>query len=482
MKRHKLYINGQYMDSTSGETIDVINPATEEVISSIFAGTEEDANKAIEAAFQAQKQWEKVPSADRGKIVRALGDRLKERRGTFIELLMEEQGKPYQQASGEVDTAIDYFYYMSEWARRIEGEIIPSDRPNENILMFRKPIGVVAGIVPWNFPVFILARKVATALITGCTIVLKPSQQTPNTSAEFTKIIDEMKEIPPGVYNFITGKGSTIGNVMASHPKVGIITMTGSVKAGTKVMEAAAKNITKVNLELGGKAPAIVTKHANLETAVKSIKQSRITNSGQACTNAERVYVHEDIAEEFIEKMTQAMKETKVGMPADRESEMGPLVSKDRLETVEKMVQNAVSNGAKILTGGKRADISGGFFYEPTVMTNVTQESEIIQEEIFGPVLPIMTYKTLDEAIELANDSDYGLSSSIYTDNVHEAMRAANELKFGETFINRENFEAIQGYHAGLRKSGLGGADGKHGIEDFTVTHAVYMQYDDKKA
>ncbi|MGD6793250.1 aldehyde dehydrogenase [Metabacillus indicus] len=482
MKRHKLYINGKYMDSTSSETIDVINPATEEVISAIFAGTEEDANKAIEAAFQAQKQWEKVPSADRGKIVRALGDRLKERRDTFIELLMEEQGKPYQQASGEIDTAIDYFYYMSEWARRIEGEIIPSDRPNENILMFRKPIGVVAGIVPWNFPVFILARKVATALITGCAIVLKPSQQTPNTAAEFTKIIDEMKEIPPGVYNFITGKGSTIGNVMASHPKVGIITMTGSVKAGTKVMEAAAQNITKVNLELGGKAPAIVTKHANLGTAVKSIKQSRITNSGQACTNAERVYVHEDVAEEFIGKMTEAMKDTKVGMPADRESEMGPLVSKDRLEAVEKMVQNAVSNGAKILTGGKRADISGGFFYEPTVMTNVSQDSEIIQEEIFGPVLPIMTYKTLDEAIELANDSDYGLSSSIYTDNVHEAMRAANELKFGETFINRENFEAIQGYHAGLRKSGLGGADGKHGIEDFTVTHAVYMQYDDKKA
>ncbi|MGX1194426.1 aldehyde dehydrogenase [Metabacillus sp. SLBN-84] len=482
MKTHKLYINGEYIDSTSKETIEVLNPATEEVISSIFAGTEEDANKAIEAAFEAQKKWEKVPSAERGKIVRALGDRVKDRRDTFIELLMEEQGKPYEQASGEIDTAIDYFYYMSEWARRIEGEIIPSDRANENILMFRKPIGVVAGIVPWNFPVFILARKVATALITGCSIVLKPSQQTPNTAAEFTKIIDEMKDIPTGVYNFITGKGSTIGNVMASHPKVGIITMTGSVKAGTKVMEAAAKNITKVNLELGGKAPAIVTKHANLDTAVKSIKTSRITNSGQACTNAERVYVHEDVAEEFIEKMTQAMKDTKVGMPSDRESEMGPLVSMDRLETVEKMVQNAVAAGAKILTGGKRAEMTSGFFYEPTVITNVSQDSEIIQEEIFGPVLPIMTYKTLDEAIELANDSDFGLSSSIYTDNVHEAMRAANELKFGETFINRENFEAIQGYHAGLRKSGLGGADGKHGIEDFTVTHAVYMQYDDKKA
>ncbi|MDR0136870.1 aldehyde dehydrogenase [Metabacillus idriensis] len=481
MQQHKLYINGEYINSTSEETIDVVNPATEKVISRIFAGTEDDANKAIEAAYEAQKKWEKVPSADRGKIVRELGDKLKERRETFIELLSEEQGKPYEQASGEVDTAIDYFYYMSEWARRIEGEIIPSDRPNENILMFRKPIGVVAGIVPWNFPVFILARKVATALITGCSIVLKPSQQTPNTAAEFTKIIAEMKDIPAGVYNFITGKGSTIGTVMASHPKVGIITMTGSVKAGTKVMEAAAKNITKVNLELGGKAPAIVTKNANIETAVKSIKTSRITNSGQACTNAERVYVHEDIAEEFIEKMTQAMKETKLGMPNDKNAEMGPLVSQDRLDLVHEMVEKAVQSGAKVLTGGKRADMTSGFFYEPTVITNVQQDSEIIQEEIFGPVLPIMTYKTLDEAIELANDSDYGLSSSIYTDNVHEAMRAANELKFGETFINRENFEAIQGYHAGLRKSGLGGADGKHGIEDFTVTHAVYMQYDDEK-
>ncbi|MCM3594804.1 aldehyde dehydrogenase [Metabacillus idriensis] len=481
MQQHKLYINGEYINSTSEETIDVVNPATEKVISRIFAGTEDDANKAIEAAYEAQKKWERVPSADRGKIVRELGDKLKERRETFIELLSEEQGKPYEQASGEVDTAIDYFYYMSEWARRIEGEIIPSDRPNENILMFRKPIGVVAGIVPWNFPVFILARKVATALITGCSIVLKPSQQTPNTAAEFTKIIAEMKDIPAGVYNFITGKGSTIGTVMASHPKVGIITMTGSVKAGTKVMEAAAKNITKVNLELGGKAPAIVTKNANIETAVKSIKTSRITNSGQACTNAERVYVHEDIAEEFIEKMTQAMKETKLGMPTDKNAEMGPLVSQDRLDIVHEMVEKAVQSGAKVLTGGKRADMTSGFFYEPTVITNVQQDSEIIQEEIFGPVLPIMTYKTLDEAIELANDSDYGLSSSIYTENVHEAMRAANELKFGETFINRENFEAIQGYHAGLRKSGLGGADGKHGIEDFTVTHAVYMQYDDEK-
>ncbi|QCS53411.1 aldehyde dehydrogenase [Priestia flexa] len=478
MMTHKLYINGQYTDSTSSELIEVVNPSTEEVISKIYKGTEEDANKAIDAAYEAQKKWEKVPSAERGKVVRKLGNQIKEKRERFVELLMEEQGKSKDQAEGEIDTAIEYFYYMSEWARRIEGEIIPSDQRNENIFLYKRPIGVVAGIVPWNFPMFILARKVATALITGCSIVLKPSQQTPNTAAEFTKIIAHMKELPAGVYNFITGTGSTIGTAMASNPKVGIVTMTGSVPAGTKVMEAAAKNITKVNLELGGKAPAIVTKHANLDVAVKSIKASRLTNAGQACTNAERVYVHEDVAEEFIKKMTQEMSNVKIGNPlTDENVEMGPLVSKERLETVEKMVENAVKQGAEIQAGGKRLEKEKGYFYEPTVLLNVTQDMEIMQEEVFGPVLPIMTYNDLDKAIELGNDSKYGLSSSIYTDNIHEAMKAANELKFGETFVNRENFEAMQGYHAGMRQSGLGGADGKHGVEDFLVTQVVYIEY-----
>jgi len=478
MLQHKLYINGEYVESESNEFIDVLNPATEEVIARIPSSTEGDADRAVQAAYEAQKEWEKVPSNERGKIVRKLGDKINERKDTFIKLLIEEQGKSYEQATGEVETAIDYFYYMSEWARRIEGEVLPSDRPNENIFIYKRPIGVVGGIVPWNFPVFILARKVATALIAGCTIVLKPSQQTPNTAAEFTKIVDEMDELPKGVYNYITGKGSTIGNALAKHPKVAIVTMTGSVGAGVKVMEAAAQNITKVNLELGGKAPAIVTANADVDLAVESIKQSRLTNAGQACTNAERVYVHESVAEEFIKKITEAMKNTKLGNPLqDKEADMGPLVSEDRLNTVHEMVEKAVQEGAEIATGGKRATMEKGFFYEPTVLLNVKQNMDIIQEEIFGPVLPIMTYSNLDEAIELANDSDFGLSSSIYTENVHEAMRAANELKYGETFINRENFEAIQGYHAGLRKSGLGGADGKHGLEDFLATHVVYMQY-----
>ncbi|MFD1032388.1 aldehyde dehydrogenase [Metaplanococcus flavidus] len=482
MQKHQLYVNGNYIDSTGDEWIDIINPATEEVISQIPKGNKEDVDKAVESAFQAQQAWELTPNIERGKIVRKLGDEISKKRDTFIDLLQEEQGKDYELASGEVDLAIDYFHYMSEWARRIEGEILPSDRPNENIFIYKKPIGVVAGIIPWNFPVFILARKVATALVTGCTIVIKPSQQTPNTAMEFTKIIDAMDEIPGGVYNVVTGTGSEIGNALASHKKVQLITMTGSVPAGTKVMEAAAQNITKVNLELGGKAPAIVTQNADLDLAAEAITTSRLANGGQACTNAERLYVHESVAEALTEKLIQAFESKKLGNPRkDKNVEMGPLISQDRLETVENMVKQAVEEGASVATGGERPDIESGFFYKPTILTNVSHDSEIIREEIFGPVLPITTFKTLDEAIEKANDTIFGLSSSVYTDDLNEAMRAVNEMKFGETYVNRENFEAVQGYHAGMRQSGLGGADGKHGMEDFLATQVVYMQYKNDK-
>lgn len=478
MQTHQMYVNGEYIASTGDEWIDIINPATEQVISKIPKGTEEDVDKAVEAAFQAQKAWELTPNIERGKIVRKLGDEIAKKRERFIDLLQEEQGKDYETASGEVDSAIDYFHYMSEWARRIEGEIVPSDEPNENIFIYKKPIGVVAGIIPWNFPVFILARKVATALVTGCTIVIKPSQQTPNTAMEFTKIIDSMEEVPAGVYNLVTGTGSEIGNALASHKKVQMITMTGSLPAGTKVMEAAAKNITKVNLELGGKAPAIVTQHADLNLAAKAITTSRLSNGGQACTNAERLYVHESVAEELTEKLIKAFEATKLGNPReDKDTDMGPLISQDRLETVENMVKDAVAQGATVATGGERPNLEAGYFYKPTILTNVSHDSDIMREEIFGPVLPMTTFSTLEEAIEQANDTLYGLSSSVYTDDLNEAMRVVNEMKFGETYVNRENFEAVQGYHAGMRQSGLGGADGKHGMEDYLATQVVYMKY-----
>lgn len=478
MIQHQLYIDGAYTDSTGKDWIDVINPATEAVISRTPKATNADVDKAVQAAQKAQKAWELTPNIERGKIVRRLGDRIADRREKFIDLLQEEQGKDYDLASGEVDLAIDYFHYMSEWARRIEGDIVPSDRPNENILMYKKPIGVVAGINPWNFPVFILARKVATALVTGSTIVLKPSQHTPNTAMEFTKIVDEMDDIPAGVYNVVTGAGSEIGNALAKHKNVDMITMTGSITAGTKVMEAAAQNITKVNLELGGKAPAIVSQSADIDLTVNALVTSRLANNGQACTNAERVYVHSSVADELIDKLAAAFKEKKLGDPReDKDVEVGPLINEDRLNTVAEMVDEAVTDGAKVVTGGKKAETDKGFFYEPTILTNVTHDSKIMRDEIFGPVLPITTFETIDEAIEMANDTIYGLSSSLYSNDMNETMKVINEMKFGETYVNRENFEAVQGYHAGMRQSGFGGTDGKHGVEDFLVTQVVYMQY-----
>ncbi|CAM4021183.1 aldehyde dehydrogenase [Alkalicoccus chagannorensis] len=478
MKTYQLYIDGAYTDSTGSDWIEIENPSTEEIISKTPSATEEDADRAVRAASAAQPGWEAVPSNERGRIVREIGFEMNRHRETFVEMLMMEQGKSRGMAEGEVDLAIDFFQYMSEWSRRIEGDIVPSDRTNESILIYKKPVGVVAGIVPWNFPVFILARKVATALISGCTVVLKPSQQTPNTAAFFTELVHNMDILPKGVYNYITGKGSTLGNALASHKDVAMVSMTGSKPAGTKVMEAAAQNITKVNLELGGKAPAIVTEHADLDLAVENIKQSRIINAGQACTNAERIYVHESVAEAFQRKLVDAIAGVTYGDPfSDKELDMGPLVSRDRLDEVQKMVDQAVKEGATVETGGKPADTEKGYFYQPTVLTNVSQKMDIIQEEIFGPVLPMMTYSSLDEVIEMANDSEYGLSSSIFSENYHQIMKLASGLRFGETFVNRENMEAVQGYHAGFRQSGIGGTDGKHGLEDFLATQVVYMQY-----
>ncbi|WP_059104220.1 aldehyde dehydrogenase [Shouchella shacheensis] len=477
MNPHTLYINGQFITSASTETIDVINPATEEVISQIVDATEEETNQAIEAAARGQKEWEKVPQVERGRVVRAIADAINADKERFATMLSEEQGKPLEEARGELENAIQLFYYMSEWNRKIGGEIVPSDNPNEQLLIQRKPIGVVTGIVPWNYPVFIFARKVATALITGCSVVIKPSQQTPNTAVALSEILHD-SELPKGVFNLVTGKGSTVGNRLAKHPKVAMVSMTGSVGAGTQVMQAAAESIVKVNLELGGKAPAIVSKHADLDLAVENIKLSRLENAGQACICAERLYVHEDVADELNDKLKNAFDDTKLGYSIQEEGvDMGPLSSSEHLDQVADVVEAAKEQGAKVLAGGKRGSQDKGYYYEPTILTNVEHDMEIMKEEIFGPVLPITTFTTLEEAIDLANDSIYGLSSSLYSDNYNEVMQVARDLHYGETYVNRENGEAIQGYHAGMRQSGIGGTDGKNGIDDFLSTQVMYLQF-----
>ena len=477
-KVYQMYIDGAFVESS--ETISVINPADKEVISYMPKGTESDVKRAVEAAELAQVSWGKLPAIERGGYLRKIAQKIRDNADMLAHTITQEQGKVLSLAMVEVNFTADYMDYMAEWARRYEGEIIQSDKPDENIFLFKLPIGVAAGILPWNFPFFLIARKLAPALLTGNTIVIKPSSDTPNNAFEFAKLVDEV-DLPKGVFNLVSGEGSVVGNSLAANEKVGIISFTGSVPAGVKIMEAAAKNVTRVSLELGGKAPAIVMGDADIDLAVEAIKNSRVINNGQVCNCAERVYVHSSIAKEFTQKITKAMAATTYGNPLTEEVDMGPLINQRAVDNVQRLVDSAIKAGATLVTGGKKANRDDGFYYEPSVLIDVKQDMEIIQEEIFGPVLPIMTFETLDEAIALANDSEFGLTSSIYTQNIDVAMRACKEIKFGETYINRENFEAMQGYHAGWRKSGIGGADGKHGLEEFLQTKVVYLQYNMNK-
>ena len=475
MKDLKMYINGQFVESSSGKWIDVLNPSTEEVISRQPEGTLEDIDKALDAARAAQKEWAKTPACERAVYLTKMAEGIRKREKEFVEIIMREQGKTRNWASIEVGATIAYFDYMASFARHIEGEIVESDNRGESILISKKPIGVVAGILPWNFPFFLIARKAGAALIAGCSIVIKPAQLTPENCCEFAKVVDETG-LPAGLFNVVTGKGSVIGDALASSPKIDIVSVTGSVGAGESIMKAAANNITKVSLELGGKAPVVVFPDADLELAAQAILDSRIGNNGQICNNAERLYIHKDVKEKLTAMLMEKFAAVKVGDPFSSDDiDMGPLVEKRALESVEAKLANAVKQGAKILVGGNRVGTKG-YFFEATLLDNCTQDMDIIHEETFGPVLPIIEFSDIDQVIEWCNDCEYGLASSVFTNDINTAARMVRELEFGETYINRFHFEAIQGFHAGVKKSGIGGADGKHGVEEYLRTHVTYLQ------
>ena len=474
MKDLKMYINGKFVESRSGKWINVLNPSTEEVISRQPEGTIEDVEEALDAARAAQKKWAATPAIERAVYLQKIAAGIRKRKDEFVDIIMREQGKTLAWATTEVEATQAYFDYMASFARHIEGEVIPSDRPNETIILTKRPIGVVAGILPWNFPFFLIARKAGASLIAGCTIVIKPSQLTPENCTTFAEICDEVN-LPAGVINIVTGKGSVVGNHMAGSPKVDIVSVTGSVSAGESIMAAAAKNITKVSLELGGKAPAIVFPDADLEAAAQWIIDSRIGNNGQICNNAERVYVHQSIKEEFTKILLRKFEAVKVGDPcADPTVDMGPLVEQRALESVTAKVENAIQQGAKVLCGGHRVG-DKGYFYAATLLDNCTQDMDIIHQETFGPVLPIVTFEDTTQVIQWANDVEYGLASSVFTKDLDTATRVCRDREIGVDHAHREGCEVMRGGHAGVEKSGIGGADGRHGVDEYLVTHVTYL-------
>lgn len=468
------YIDNAFVGSDT--LIEVRNPATAELLARIPEASNEQVDRAIAAARKAQKGWAAKPAIERAGYLRRIAEKVRANAPRLAQIITREGGKVPALAEVEVNFTADYLDYMAEWARRLEGEVLTSDRAGEHIFLLRKPLGVVAGILPWNFPFFLIARKMAPALLTGNTIVIKPSEETPINCFEFAKLVAEVN-LPTGVFNVVGGTGAGAGSALTSHAGVDLISFTGSVGTGSRIMAAAAPHITKLNLELGGKAPAIVLTDADLDLAVNAIKASRVINTGQVCNCAERVYVERKVADEFIDKIASAMAATRYGDPsAQTDLDMGPLINQAGLDKVAQMVRTAVGQGAQVITGGNVADLGQGFHYQPTVLAGCTADMEIMRKEIFGPVLPIQIVDDLDEAILRANDSEYGLTSSIYTRNLSAALKASRELDFGETYINRDNFEAMQGFHAGTRKSGIGGADGKHGLYEYTHTHVIYAQ------
>lgn len=473
--KYRNYIEGAFRNARSNASISVLNPATEEVIAQVPDSTDDDIDEAVGAARRAQPSWEKRPAIERAGYLKAVAAGIRSKAAELAQIISQEQGKVQGLAAVEVAFTADYLDYMAEWARRIEGEILTSDRSDETILLMRKPIGVVAGILPWNFPFFLIARKMAPALVTGNTIVIKPSEETPLNAFSFAEIVAEAG-LPPGVFNLVFGGGRS-GGRLAGHGNVDMVSFTGSVETGKRIMSAASTNLTRVNLELGGKAPAIVLASANLELAATAIYQSRVINTGQVCNCAERVYVERSVFDEFVDNISRKMRATKYGDPIlDDALDMGPLISRAQLEKVKGAVDLAVNQGAQLVVGGSVADRGKGFHYEPTVLVDCHHEMDIMRKETFGPVLPIQVVDSLDEAIHFSNDSEYGLTSSIFTQDIDAALRACRDLKFGETYVNREHFEAMQGFHAGRRKSGIGGADGKHGLYEYMETHAVYIQ------
>lgn len=482
MEVYRNYINGKWVESSSGETFENRNPADwDEVVGVFQKSTREDVDRAVEAAKEAYKHWKKVPAPKRGEIIRKATEILLERKEELAHLMTREMGKILPETRGDIQEAIDTGFYAFGEGRRLFSMNTPSELPNKYALTFRRPIGVVGAITPWNFPMAIPSWKVIPAILAGNTVVIKPASDTPASCAKLVKAFEEAG-LPPGVLNYVTGSGSVVGEALLEHPDVRVISFTGSSEVGSRIAEVAGKYLKKVSLELGGKNPMIVMPSANLELALDGVIWGAFGTTGQRCTATSRLLLHQDIYDEFIEMLVERTKKLRVGNPLDESTEMGPLINKKQRETVHNYVEIGKKEGAKLLIGGEILtgdEYDKGWFYKPTVFVDVKPHMTIAQEEIFGPVLSVFKFKTLEEAIEIANGVKYGLSSSIYTEDLLEAMIAIEELEAGITYVNAPTIGAETHLpFGGVKHTGNGHREGGWTVyEIFTEWKSVYIDY-----
>ncbi|MEW6055656.1 MAG: aldehyde dehydrogenase family protein [Bdellovibrionota bacterium] len=475
MKTSRILINGEWVQARSTQTRDVQNPATLEIIGRVSDCAQEDVDAAVSAAFKAQRAWWKTPGVEKAKLLREVGARIRAKEHELSQLMTLETGKPLCEAIDCIDWVAACFEYYSEVARASYGNSIPPVAPHQINFTIKEPYGVVAGIVPFNFPLLLMSWKVAPAIAAGNTMVCKPPHQNPLCNLLMAECYSHL---PPGVVNVITG-GPDTGELLVKHPKVDLIAFTGSTKAGRKIAALAGENLKKLNLELGSVDPFIVFEDADLDVASRGVAWARLLNAGQVCTSSKRIYVVKSIAEEFTKRIHEHVRSIRLGDPMKPETDVGPLISAEALETVERQVAQALEEGAKPLMGGKRAKVPGlkGHYFEPTILTHVKHGSLPTREEIFGPVLSITVADSADAAIEMANDSNYGLGACIYTNNLQVAMKAMENIKAGTFWINDPLTDNDAGPFGGMRWSGMGRELGEEGLDAFREPKHVHLDY-----
>jgi succinate-semialdehyde dehydrogenase/glutarate-semialdehyde dehydrogenase len=468
--RNKCFVDGRWVGEPA---LPVTNPATGDEIAKVPLTSAEGTREAIAAAEKAFPAWSGMLAKDRAKILRRWFDLQIEHADELALLMTMEQGKPLAEAKGEVTYAASFVEFFAEEAKRINGETIPSFKKDARIVCVKQPIGVVAAITPWNFPAAMITRKVGPALAVGCTVVVKPASETPLTALALAALA-EQAGVPKGVLNVITGKASVIGGELTSNPTVRMLTFTGSTEIGKVLLEQCAKTVKKVGMELGGNAPFIVFDDADLDKAVQGAMASKYRNAGQTCVCANRIYVQDGVYEKFAEKLAAEVKKLKVGPGTETGVTTGPLINKAAIEKVEEHIEDAVSKGAKVILGGKRHKL-GGSFFEPTILTGVTTDMKVAREETFGPVAPLFRFKTEEEAIKLANDTEFGLAAYFYSRDIGRVWRVGEALEYGIVGINEGIISSEVVPFGGVKESGLGREGSHHGVEEFVEIKYMLM-------
>ncbi|MCM1011515.1 MULTISPECIES: NAD-dependent succinate-semialdehyde dehydrogenase [unclassified Brevibacterium] len=461
-----LFINGQWRDAEDGKTIDVINPATGDVITTVADGSAADAEAAIKAAGDAQADWAATAPRERAEILRRAFELLIERSDDIAAVMTAEMGKPFAESKGEVAYGAEFFRWFSEEAVRISGDFTLSTDGKNRLMISREPVGPCVLITPWNFPLAMGTRKIGPAIAAGCTMVFKPAKLTPLTSL---MLVDVLKEagLPDGVLNVVTSESAR--RVVSPWMESGIarkVTFTGSTEVGIGLLKQAADNVMKSSMELGGNAPFVVLEDADLDKAVEGAVLAKMRNGGEACTAANRLFVHSSIADEFSTKLAERIGSMKVGNGLEDGTEVGPLVDQESLDKVAALVDDAVSNGATVISGGAKID-GPGFFFDPTVITNVPENAEIRTTEIFGPVAPIVTFDTDEQAVALANETEYGLAGYLFSENINRALSMAEKLEVGMIGLNTGLVSNPAAPFGGVKMSGLGREGGRVGIDEY---------------